>query len=37
MSKRWGNPPSELTVIPNDGISFPETKRQIISFMSINH
>lgn len=37
MSKRWGNPPSEFTVIPNDGISFPETKRQIISFMSINH
>jgi hypothetical protein len=36
MSKRW-NPPSEFTVIPNDGISFPETGRQIISFMSINH
>ncbi len=35
--KVWGNPPSEFTAIPNDGISFPETKRQIISFMSVNH
>lgn len=26
----------EYTVIPNDGISFPETGRQIISYMSIN-
>lgn len=26
----------EFTVIPNDGISFPETRRQIVSFMSIN-
>lgn len=36
MSKRW-NPYTEWTVIPNDGISFPETGRQIISFMSVNH
>ncbi|GIU84043.1 MAG: hypothetical protein KatS3mg008_0818 [Acidimicrobiales bacterium] len=27
----------EVTVIPNDGISFPETGRQIISYMSIKH
>jgi len=29
----WG---TEFTVIPNDGISFPETGRQIVSYMSIN-
>ncbi|HVH47048.1 MAG TPA: DUF4185 domain-containing protein [Labilithrix sp.] len=28
---------TEWTVIPNDGISFPETGRQVISFMSVNH
>lgn len=27
----------EVSVIPNDGISFPETGRQIISYMSIEH
>ena len=27
----------EVTVIPNDGISFPETGRQLISYMSIQH
>lgn len=27
----------EVTVIPNDGISFPETGRQLISYMSIEH
>ena len=26
---------SEFTVIPNDGISFPETGRQLVSYMSI--
>ena len=30
-------PGAEFTVIPNDGISFPETGRQIISFMSVNN
>lgn len=30
----WPN--SEISCIPNDGISFPETRRQIISFQSIN-
>ena len=30
------SPKSEWSVIPNDGISFPETKRQVISFMSMN-
>jgi hypothetical protein len=29
-------PEHEITCIPNDGISFPETGRQIISFQSIN-
>lgn len=28
---------SEVTVIPNDGISFPETGRQLVSYMSIEH
>ncbi len=27
----------EVSVIPNDGISFPETGRQLISYMSIEH
>ncbi|MFX0595290.1 DUF4185 domain-containing protein [Melissospora conviva] len=27
----------EVTVIPNDGISFPETRRQIVSYMSIEN
>ncbi|MBQ0978398.1 MULTISPECIES: DUF4185 domain-containing protein [unclassified Micromonospora] len=27
----------EVTVIPNDGISFPETDRQVISYMSIEN
>ncbi|WP_018588063.1 DUF4185 domain-containing protein [Salinispora arenicola] len=27
----------EVTVIPNDGISFPETGRQVISYMSIEY
>ncbi|MFI5728709.1 DUF4185 domain-containing protein [Kribbella sp. NPDC051587] len=27
----------EVTVIPNDGISFPETGRQLVSYMSIEH
>ena len=27
--------PGDFTLIPNDGISFPETKRQLISFMGI--
>src|SRR5688572_12365789 len=27
----------EVTVIPNDGISFPETGRQLISYMSIEN
>ena len=31
---RVGNT-TELTVIPNDGISFPETGRQLVSFMSM--
>jgi hypothetical protein len=30
----WPN--HEITCIPNDGISFPETGRQVISFQSIN-
>lgn len=30
-----GPEPGEVTMIPNDGISFPETGRQIISFMSV--
>jgi hypothetical protein len=29
-------PDDEITCIPNDGIAFPETGRQIISFQSIN-
>ena len=29
-------PQHEITCIPNDGLSFPETGRQIISFQSIN-
>lgn len=29
-------PADEVSCIPNDGISFPETRRQIISFQSIN-
>lgn len=29
----WGTP--EVSVIPNDGIGFPETKEQIVSYMSI--
>ena len=29
-------PDHEITCIPNDGISFPETQRQVISFQSIN-
>lgn len=29
----WGT--SEVSVIPNDGIGFPETKEQIVSYMSI--
>jgi hypothetical protein len=29
-------PGAEWTVIPNDGISFPETGRQLISFMSVH-
>jgi hypothetical protein len=33
MSKKPG---AEYTVIPNDGISFPETGRQLISFFSVN-
>lgn len=28
---------NEVTVIPNDGISFPETGRQVVSYMSIQH
>lgn len=31
---RW--PDHEITCIPNDGVSFPETGRQIISFQSLN-
>lgn len=31
------NPLTEFTVIPNDGISFPETGRQLMSFMSMNN
>lgn len=27
----------EVTTIPNDGISFPETKRQVISYMSVQN
>jgi hypothetical protein len=30
----WPN--DEITCIPNDGVSFPETRRQVISFQSIN-
>lgn len=30
----WG---AEFTPIPNDGVSFPETGRQVVSFMSVNH
>ncbi|KAJ5091377.1 hypothetical protein NUU61_006247 [Penicillium alfredii] len=30
-----GTGTDEVSVIPNDGISFPETKEQIVSFMSI--
>lgn len=30
-------PGAEWSVIPNDGISFPETRRQLVSFMSVNH
>lgn len=30
------NPPTEFTVIPNDAIWFPETGRQVMSWMSIN-
>lgn len=29
-------PDHEITCIPNDGVSFPETGRQVISFQSIN-
>ncbi|HVH41794.1 MAG TPA: DUF4185 domain-containing protein [Labilithrix sp.] len=29
-------PRAEFSVIPNDGISFPETGRQVVSFMSIH-
>lgn len=29
-------PDHEITCIPNDGVSFPETRRQVISFQSIN-
>ena len=32
----FGTRDGEFTRIPNDGIAFPETKQQIISFMSIN-
>ncbi|RRD03696.1 DUF4185 domain-containing protein [Arachnia propionica] len=31
----WVGGRRELTVIPNDGISFPETGRQVVSFMSM--
>lgn len=31
---RW--PDHEITCIPNDGISFPETGRQVVSFQSLN-
>lgn len=31
----WVGGSRELTVIPNDGISFPETGRQVVSFMSM--
>lgn len=34
--KRGDWPNHEITCIPNDGISFPETGRQVISFQSIN-
>jgi hypothetical protein len=34
--KRQDWPEHEITCIPNDGISFPETGRQVISFQSIN-
>lgn len=29
-------PDHEITCIPNDGVSFPETRRQVVSFQSIN-
>lgn len=32
-----GSGNTEVSVIPNDGISFPETGRQIISYMSVKH
>lgn len=32
-----GNPGAEYTVIPNDGIAFPETGRQLVSYMSVNN
>lgn len=31
------NPSIEITRIPNDGIAFPETGRQVISYMSVWH
>ena len=30
-----GSPITEVSVIPNDGISFPETNEQIVSYMSV--
>lgn len=32
-----GSGPNEYSVIPNDGISFPETGEQFVSYMSIQH